>query len=213
MPLEGNRDDKSAKDTNGGRESILQIDVQNETYEKLCGFAQRISNLLESEKVVSRPDMVAALDDLLGAVYAMIFARHYNFEDRSDRPIEVKVVLTRAQQVAQGKVRNDGKWMAGFYFNSALFRMSAVYHRVLKLVTGKSGEVGVLRPEAENLHEQWNSAAWQNQNVKEIHGQATDLKHGRRGIYEGRRKNAGFENALLGVGELLDLIEAWSGKI
>jgi len=36
--------------------------------------------------------------------------------------------------------RTDGLWIAGFYFNNALFRAAAVYHhRLLKVITGGNG--------------------------------------------------------------------------
>jgi len=34
-------------------------------------------------------------------------------------------------------VRTSGNWLAGFHFNSALFRIAATYHRGLKVVSGK----------------------------------------------------------------------------
>ncbi len=52
------------------------------------------------------------------------------------------------------KLRTEGKWTAGFYFNNALFRTSGVYHRVLKVLTGNEEtekNVGELRPIVETV--------------------------------------------------------------
>jgi len=117
-------------------------------------YAERISTLLKSPVVAKNSDLEACLDDLLGALYALVFAEQAGFVHRVDRPIEISAVITRAEQVSKGEVRVDGKWIAGFHFNSALYRISATYHRTLKLVIGKDGDIGTLRPNAEELYSQ-----------------------------------------------------------
>ena len=109
-------------------------------------------------------------------------------------------------------MRTDGKWMAGFHFNSALFRTSAAYHRILQIVTGNAGDVGALRLSAEQLYRQLKGSDWRNDNIRAVHGQVTDLKHRPRGTFSGRRRNAGYQNAVAAVSELLDLIETWAPK-
>src|SRR6059036_133007 len=119
------------------REHVREIALSEPTYAGLARFASRIATLLALPVVKKNPAMLGTLDDLVGAIYALIFAKESDFTNRSDRPIEIAAVGRRATQLANGRVRDDGKWMAGFHFNSAMFRMSAVYHRVLKTVTGK----------------------------------------------------------------------------
>jgi hypothetical protein len=189
--------------------NILQIDLKDATFKILSTYAARIGKLLNSDRATSSPALIACLDDFLGGVYALIYAKQNDFRDKSSLPIEVAAITVRAEQLAKGLVRTDGKWMAGFYFNSALFRISGTYHRFLKLVVGKNGDVGALRPLAEELYRQRVGEDWKNSNVRAIHGQATDLKHAVGGIYEGRRVDAGFQNAVEAIGELLDLVEAW----
>ena len=188
-------------------DKLTEIDVTDPTFNKLCGFADRIGTLLKSQKATSNNALVGALDDLLGAVYALIYAEENGFEDRPNQPIERGVLITRAGQLAQGKVRRDGKWMAGFHFNSAIYRLSATYHRFLKIVSGKDEKILVLGPEVEAIYRQWTKSDWKNGNIREIQSQVDDLKHTPEGIYEFRR--ATFENAVSAVGELLDLVVAW----
>jgi hypothetical protein len=75
--------------------------------------------------------------------------------DRLARSIDIAAAQKRAAQIAGGQLRFDGKWMAGFHFNSALFRIAAVYHRILKIVVGRPtnrDEVPTLRyPGRESL--------------------------------------------------------------
>jgi hypothetical protein len=128
---------------------VLQIDLSDSSYQALARFAGTIASLFGTSRVQSDPHAVGLLDDLLGAVYSLILARHQRFVDRTDRPIEIAVVERRALQVHRGDVRIDGKWIAGWHFNSALFRIAAVYHRLLKLTSGQPAtriEITTRRP-------------------------------------------------------------------
>lgn len=194
------------------RENMRQIDLADPTYAALSQSAGRIAILLKSPFAKKNPNMSGSLDDFLGAVYALIFAKEANFTDRPDRSIEIAAVEKRAEQLARGQVRTDGKWIAGFHFNSALFRTSAAYHRILQTVTAKQGDVGTLRPIAEKIYHQLKGSDWRNDNIRAVHGQVTDLKHTPQGTFSGRRKKAGYLNAISAVSELLDLIEIWAAK-
>lgn len=83
-------------------------------------------------KVKADADMSSCLDEFLGAIYALIFAKQRRFADRVGRPVDPTAYSKRAEQLGRGEVRVDGKWMAGFFFNSAILRISAVYHRSLR---------------------------------------------------------------------------------
>ena len=124
--------------------SISRVDTKNQTFRDVSLYAERIATLLKSPVVAKNSDLEACLDDLLGALYALVFAKQAGFVHRVDRPIEISAVITHAEQVSKGEVRVDGKWIAGFHFNSALYRISATYHRTLKLVIGKDGDIGTL---------------------------------------------------------------------
>jgi hypothetical protein len=103
--------------------------------------------------------------------------------------------------------------MAGFHFNSALFRIAAVYHRTLKITVGRPttrDDVPTLRTQVENLHRQWKQAEWSSGHVHLVHSQVNDLKHTPRGVHD--RRKVTYQDALAAIGELLDLIEAWTGS-
>jgi hypothetical protein len=93
--------------------------------------------------------------------------------------------------------------MAGFHLNGALFRQSATYDRILATIIDDGSKLEARRETALQRY------AWCSDNIRAIHGQVNVLKHSRRGIHDGRRKNAGIENAVAALGELLNLIEAW----
>ncbi len=181
--------------------------------QKLFELAGRIAGLLESQKVLSHPSMQASLDDLLGAVYSLIYAKAHEYDDRQQAlsPKDIQAVTVRAKDISAGRVRTEGKWTAGFYFNNALFRISAVYHRALKIVAGREGSrdyVEALRPIAEKLHQRRRGKVWTNTNLAKLHREVNELKHTADGIYEGR--NVQFEEAIQALEELVNIVEAWT---
>ena len=200
-------------DTADQRQTVLQLDVAEPTYSALATSANRIAKLLNDQRVRADPDLAGSLDDFLGAVYALILARHGDFADRTVGPIEVEAVVRRAGDLGKGRVRLDGKWMAGFHFNSALFRCAAVYHRLLKIVVSKRTThdwAPQLRTEAANLYQQWRGSAWSSGHIHAIHEQVNDLKHTPQGVHN--RRTVMYTDAVAAVSELLDLVEAWTGS-
>jgi|ERR1039458_619384 hypothetical protein len=101
---------------------ILTLDRSQPSEAMLAKCAGRISKLFTAMPVKANPDVESSLDDFLGAVYALILATHHQFQDRVGRPIDIKPVAQRAARIAAGSVRTHGQWIAGFYFNNALFR-------------------------------------------------------------------------------------------
>jgi hypothetical protein len=182
---------------------ILDLDTDDPTYKALFGYGRRIGKLLTVPTVLANPDLAGSLDDFLGAVYALIQAKHHKFADRAGRPIDIKPVAQRAAEIAKGRVRTGGQWIAGFYFNSALFRTAAVYHRILKIVVGKDANVDKLRRAAQSLYPQWTCAK-----LGLVNGQVNDLKHTPRGVHD--QRTVTYDDALAAICELLDLIEAWT---
>lgn len=137
---------------------IQQIDLTDTDYATPARAADRIYKQLNVLTVQGDSNLAGSLDDLLGAVYALILAKQRGFANRLDRPIEVAAVERRAGQMANGRVRTDGPWMAGFHFNSALFRTAAVYHGTLKIVARRLAtrdDVPTLRVEVETLYRSW----------------------------------------------------------
>jgi hypothetical protein len=177
---------------------------------KLTALAGRIAQLLGSKPPVKH-SLQACLDDLLGAVYSLMYAKHYKFVSRPQAlgQKDMDNVLIRARKMAVSKLRTEGKWTAGSYFNNALFRTAAVYHRALKVLTGneqvKNIYVDKLEPDAKKRYESVRQVPWANGNVRKVHDEVTDLKHASSGILGGR--DIQFDTAVGAVSEVLDLIE------
>lgn len=182
--------------------STPSLDLNDPTEARLAGCARRISQLLAVPAVTANADVESSLDDFLGAVYALIRAKQKSFQDRPGRRIKIKPVAQRAARIAAGHVKTDGLWIAGFYFNNALFRTAAVYHRILKVATGTHGRVPALQLDALRRYAGWNSIR-----LYKIHNQVNELKHEPQGVYHGRLVS--YDDALTAACDLLDLIEAW----
>jgi len=182
--------------------STPRLDLNDPTEARLACCARRISRLLAALAVTANVDVESSLDDFLGAVYALIRAKQENFQDRPCRRIKVKPVAQRAARIAVGHVKTGGLWIAGFYFNNALFRTAAVYHRILKVATGTNGPVPLLQLDALGRYAGWNSIR-----LYKIHNQVNELKHEPQGVYHGRFVS--YDDALTAACDLLDLIEAW----
>lgn len=81
---------------------------------------------------------------ILGGLYGLIKAKQLNYVHRTGAllPPGYEAELNGiAATLSGGNVIDDGQWLAGFYFNSALQRLAAGYHRGLQLLTGQTGEV------------------------------------------------------------------------
>lgn len=192
---------------------LIEVNLEDLTFAALARAGARISALLKSPKVAVDSAAVACLDDFLGAVYALIFARLEEFTDRVGVPIEADKFLVRAEQISSGSIRTDGQWMAGFHFNSALFRIAAAYHRALKVVLAEpqSRDFALtLQPRAAALYRQWNAKDWSSGRNEDVYKEVNHLKHTPKGVYKGRLVQ--FKDAMDAIEELLELIESWTRR-
>jgi hypothetical protein len=119
-------------------EYLVLADPGHMACQQLASDSERIGHLLVKHKH-SRTALLACLDDLLGATYNLFYATHYGYTDRQNPLTEHDIgnVVVRANDMAQCKVRLDGKWAAGVFFNNALFRLAGIYHRALKIAAGR----------------------------------------------------------------------------
>jgi hypothetical protein len=190
-------------------ESFLRLDLTDPRDKELADYGVRILRLLQSSQAQKNHYLIATLDDFLGVLYALIFAKHNNrpFEGRSG-PIEVERVVKRAENIAEGWVRTSGNWLAGFYFNSALFRVAAVYHRGLKVVSGDHSRGKNRCYFLERVIPKF--PEWRHSSLDQIYDEVNDLKHTPEGLFNSR--TIGPKEANSAVAELLELFELWANS-
>ncbi len=176
-------------------------------YKELGASSERISTLLNFPGILQWPPVLACLDDLLGAVYSLFYARHHGFADRSHTLTapDIANVGVRATDMASLKVRIEGRWTAGYYFNSALFRIASVYHRGLQYVVGTQERMEVLVRRARDWFKK-SGSTWSAAALGKVNAEVNELKHLPRGIFTGR--SIAFADAIEAVRELLTLFEA-----
>lgn len=183
---------------------IKDLDLKDRTQERLAGFAARIATLLERPDVQKNEPLVSVLDDLLGAVYALIAARQENFKGKIGKS-DFAPILDRAKRIASTKPKAAGNWMAGFHFNSAMFRISAVFDRLPKSLAGcKHGEA-CCEHGAAARYQKAKGKAWQKQQLNDIRKEVNAIKHEAIGVYRGRKAN--LNAALAAVSQILELAE------
>ncbi len=174
-----------------------RINLWDPRLKDLSDLAGRIAKAVERFRAKPKDPVVGALDDLLGAVYALVSAVEKDFKGKPG-PSDFGAVVTRAQQLADGEVRKDGNWMAGFHFNSALFRISAVFDRLPKSFGGHAL--------ARSRYQKKKGKAWDDASAHAVRLEVNRLKHKASGVFGKRRK--AFDEAKLAVEQLLDLAEA-----
>ncbi len=190
-------------------DSFLELDLADPANEELAGYGARILKLLHCPQARQNHFLLATLDDFLGVLYALIFAKCNNhpFKSREGR-IEIQTVINRAEHVAKGRVRTSGNWLSGFYFNSALFRISATYHRGLKVVSGKQTsdlKKGKLLEIVEPAF-----PSWHHKELDKIHKEVNQLKHDGEGLFQ--KRSVTWKRAESAVQELLELFELWCNR-
>jgi hypothetical protein len=163
----------------------------------IAAFASRIAVLLSEPDIKADDDQTGVLDDLLGAVYALILAVEEGFAGKPGKS-DKEPPTTRAKQVASGQFRADGNWMAGFHFNNAMFRISAGLDRVPKAFT-KPG-LTAARQYKTKLRTKWKKTY-----CEKIRDEVNRVKHDAGGVFGGRREK--LDGATLALGELLHLVE------
>jgi hypothetical protein len=87
---------------------------------KLTVLAGRVAQLLGSDPPIKQ-SLQAWLDDLLGAIYSLMYAKRHKFVSRPQTLAQKDIgnVLIRARKMAASKLRTEGKWTARFHFNNA----------------------------------------------------------------------------------------------
>jgi hypothetical protein len=180
----------------------ITLDLTQAREARLAHAASRTATLLKS---ATSPELIAVLVDFLGVIYSLVFANRGGFTDRTNKPIEVSVLKTRAQQLATGHVRMTGTWMAGYHFNSALIRTSAVYHRALKTINNQNATLKTLVPLTKAAYTKTTGKNWEDTNLELVRGQVNNLKHDADGTYHTRQVT--YEQAVTAAEELLTVIE------
>jgi len=86
------------------------------------------------------PAIRELLDYLYGAVHALARAHALNYRDRTGPlPGDYQAnMLKRMHRAILGRLSYHGPWLAGFYFNSAIQRLAAAYHRTRRAVPCQS---------------------------------------------------------------------------
>jgi hypothetical protein len=182
-------------------------------------LARRLEALMKRAKVDDERD---PLDYLLGALHGLIHAKRLGFKDR-DHPLDdvrghsaegidywQHAPMKRVRLMAEGKLRIDGAWAAGFYFNSALARIAAVFDRAVRR---RAIQKGLDRPwvpgsppgpSVRKLLRDLGLGRFTRGKLADVYDEANPLKHAPAGLAKGRKIT--MAHATAAFGQMLDLL-------
>lgn len=136
------------------------------------------------------------LDLTAGALVSLIRAKQLGYKERVNKALSAKyyAALSRlVRSMGAGTQPHGGPWLAGYYFNSSLFRLGAAREITSKLLTaldkGKATKgLNIAGGKVDLVYEEYRS-----------------LKHDLRSIRMGRRVT--YEQAVEGLCELVRVLE------
>ena len=118
------------------------------------------------------PEHATLYNFVVGAIYSLARADQLGYFHQSREPgigwqraEESKTLMTR--MLVEDRPPERGEWLAGFYFNDAIFRMDVAFEHILRHVAnlGPGEEIRVVSNRAEQggfppaLHEIWSKHA------------------------------------------------------
>ena len=166
-------------------------------YEQLNEISLQIEGLLGHRN----KSFEAIKATIIGAFYSFYLALTQNYTDDLNKGISDDYL---ENIVKNYKDLKDKKWEAGYYFNSALYRLSAAYHRALKVYTKKlrtNHNIPKLLERAKQLGLTEDEVL----NLEIIRKSVNLLKHEVFGLTKGKRPT--IDQVIKAFKELLDFFE------
>lgn len=179
------------------------MDLIDVTAPELQALAQKLEPLMKSSRGAAERD---PLDYLLGALHALFQAKQLGYQHRPqslDDKYWNEGPLPRVGYMAQGKLRVEGKWLAGFYFNSALVRLAAAFDRTVRLKATRK-KIKVKKRPVWNLLLDLGLQRFSKGKLARVYREVNPLKHAPEGLATGRRIT--MTDATQAFDEMLDLL-------
>ena len=104
--------------------------MQDSISSSIDSFSKEVAAVKTSDDV-----LLGVKGLLVGSAFSLRKAHELGFSGNvgSGYPDELNNI---AEQIAAGKLPEQGHWLAGFFFNSALLRIAAAHHILLKRMFG-----------------------------------------------------------------------------
>lgn len=140
-------------------------------------------------------DLLDSLDFVAGALVCLQETQSFRARTGATHAAYRATLSKRLVGISRGKKPKNPYWLAGLHFNSALMRIAAGYHRLLRALSGQArGEIRDLIPLL---------PAFENRCLEAIRREVNALKHDQDGLATGR--SVSRATALFAIQELLDL--------
>ena len=178
------------------------VAIKKTTQEQLSINARLLTSCLTS--FPQHPAVTDTLDYILGAIYGLCQADLNGFKNRPAAyvPEYHPHLANYAINLAEGR-RMDSVWTAGFFFNSGIQRLAAVFDRIPKMLGAdqKDGgrEVETHRERSDVRGQPAPHAHWE-----KVYGEVNAFKHDPEGLAAGRTVT--MDDAVSACSEVLDLL-------
>jgi len=138
-----------------------------------------MASIIEIQKVIR--DMISKNEDKYEEIKAIIVGAFYSFYLAMNNGYSDDLYKGISKRYLNNIIINyddlsDKAWIAGFYLNSCLYRLSAAFHRVMKVINKDLAS-------KDNVHELYEKALSQRltdvdvTNLKKVHNMVNNLKH------------------------------------
>ncbi|MGE5417002.1 MAG: hypothetical protein ACM3UZ_09595 [Acidobacteriota bacterium] len=166
-------------------------------------IAELVKRLVELE-IPDDKEIIQTVQTTIGALYSLGKAKQLNYEYYN---VDSERLLELISKLNKDSLDQDNQWSAGYYFNSALIRMAAGYHRSLKLIAfGLGSDLMDLEWKLiKNLIPLVKQAGVNKDKVKmltKVNSEVNRFKHDQSGTKE---RKVDFITAIQAADELIDL--------
>lgn len=179
------------------------VAIKKTTQEQLSINARLLHELLN--ELPQHPAVTDTLDYILGAIYGLCQADLNGFKNRPAAyvPEYHPHLANYAINLAEGR-RMDSVWTAGFFFNSGIQRLAAVFDRIPKMLGAETRKmVGAKsKPTARGRMLEVNPAP--HAHWEKVYGEVNAFKHDPEGLAAGRTVT--MDDAVSACSEVLDLL-------
>lgn len=169
---------------------------------RLVEIAEKLSTLVAALPHDRLGDL---LDLTAGGLASLTLARQHRYQDRPE-PLPkdyYEKLCERVERMAAGTVPSRGRWISGYHFNSAIFRIAAVRVKTRALLKGidrqnkqREGQLRASLPDTD---------------FDQLHNEYRELKHGPAGLAAGRQVT--FDLAVEALQEVIAVLDARKSEL
>lgn len=166
----------------------------------------RIKAKLEAilNKTYTSGDFIEIKAIVIGAFHSFCCAKTLGYCDDIDKDIDDDNYLSNVLANSDGR-SIDNKWEAGFFYNSSLYRISAAYHRIMKVYARKQATKKTFVNDLLRIAKRNYGFNHTTTNLEIVHKKVNGLKHEVLGLNATGRPTV--EQVITSFNELIEIMD------